>query len=135
MSNKEEVVQKTDQEIVNEFFQDPVIKQRHIDAAKQLYQLFKQDWFTIQKVAQKTLMKDEKQIAQLLMGLRMFNLCDAKDKGIGHKKKTHFKITLLKEERLKVLEDQKQKLLKQIEFIEKDMEKINQEEDFLTNVK
>lgn len=125
----EEKVQKSDQEVINEFFQDPIIKERHIDAAKQLYQLFKKDWFTIQKVSQKTLMKDEAQIAQLLMGLRMFHLCDAKDRGVGHKRKTYFKITLSKEDRLKVLEDQKQRLLKQIEFVEKDIEKINQEED------
>lgn len=123
--------EKTNEEVVKEYFADPYVKQRHIDAANQLYLIFKNQWFTIRKVIENTLMKNDKEVAQLLMGLRMFNLCDAQDRGIGHKRKTHFKITLSQEDRLKVLESQKNKLLKQIELIDVDIEKVKEEGDLL----
>lgn len=131
MSTEQEEQVKTDQEAINQYFSDPDVKARHVDAANQLYALFKDQWFTISKITEKTLMKDKQQAAQLMMGLRMFNLCDAQDRGVGHKRRTHFRITLLKEERLKVLQNEKDKLLKQLEFLDKDIQKIEQEEDLL----
>ena len=115
------------EEIVKMFVENEENKANHLKIAEQLNKVFPNKWFTINMIANKTLMKDKKQIAEMMLALQLFNMVIAKDGGINFKHQTKFKILLTPEDRLKVLEEHKNNHLKQIELIDKEMEKLLQE--------
>lgn len=117
----------SDEQAMQMYLNDPAAKANHLSMAQQLQQLFQQRWFSIDMVAKKSMLKDKKAIAQMMIGLQLFKLCVSQDGGKNFKHQTKFKITIAPEDRLKVLEQYKENHLKQIESLDQEIEKVKQE--------
>jgi len=126
--NHSQTIKLSDEEAIKAYVNDPQIKADHLRIAKELEQVFEKRWFTAEMVAKKTLMKDQGMIAQMMLGLQLFNLVTAAEGGINYKHQTKFKITISIEDRLKVLDQHKENHLKQIELIDQEKEKLLQEQ-------
>lgn len=111
----------TDEQAVKAYVNDPEIRANHLKMAEQLKSIFDNKWFTVDMIANKTLMKDKKVAAQMMFGLQLFNMVTAAEGGVNYKHQTKFKLTLSIEDRLKVLEQHKNNHLKQIELIDKEI--------------
>lgn len=119
-------IQMTDEQAMEHYLNDPEAKANHLKMAQQLQQLFAERWFTINHVVAKSLLKDKKVIIQMMVGLQLFKLCIAKE-DINPKRQTRFKITINPKDRLKVLEEYRETHVKQIELLDKDIEKLKQQ--------
>jgi hypothetical protein len=119
-------IQMTDKQAMEHYLNDPEAKANHLKMAQQLQQLFAERWFTIDHVVAKSLLKDKKVIIQMMVGLQLFKLCIAKE-DVNPKRQTRFKITIDPKDRLKVLEEYRETHVKQIELLDKDIEKLKQQ--------
>lgn len=119
--------QLSQEEIIKTYVENEENKANHLKIAEQLNKVFPNKWFTIDMIANKTLMKDKKQISEMMLALQLFNMVVAKQGGVNFKHKTKFKILLTAEDRLKVLDEHKNNHLKQIELIEVERQKLLQE--------
>lgn len=119
-------IQMTDEQAMEHYLNDPEAKANHLKMAQQLQQLFAERWFTIDHVVAKSLLKDKKVIIQMMVGLQLFKLCIAKE-DVNPKRQTRFKITIDPKDRLKVLEEYRETHVKQIELLDKDIEKLKQQ--------
>ena len=119
----QEVPNLTDEEVVKAYISNPKNKEMHVAMAYTLKEAFKDKWFRVKEINQKTGVKSSEEAARMMVGLQLFGLCTARD----YKGTAQFKITLTLEEKLKVLEGYKQNHIKQIELIEKEIEKIKSE--------
>lgn len=117
----------TQDEVVKAYVNDPEVKANHVKIATQLREIFKDGWFSTQDITKKTSIKNIAEATQMMIGVQLFQLCTTKTGGIKNRHQTMFKITLSAEERLKVLEGHKINHLKQIELINKEMEKLTNE--------
>ena len=118
----------SDEEAIKAYVADPQIKADHLRIAQELQTVFEKRWFTAEMIADKTLMKDLGIIAQMMLGLQLFNLVTATEGGINYKHQTKFKITISIEDKLKVLQQHRESHLKQIGLIDQEVEKLLQEQ-------
>lgn len=125
MEEKEQKL--TDRQIVENYVRDPENKKINLKIAETLSKIFKSNWFIAEDIKNKTNLKDEKEIYQILLNLQLFKLCVSKEGGKFYKYKTKFKITIEGEDRLKVLYDYKKNYEMQIELIDKEIEEIKNE--------
>ena len=119
----QEILNLTDEEVVKAYISNPKNKEMHVAMAYTLKEIFKDKWFRVKEINQKTGVKSSREAARMMVGLQLFGLCTARDyKGIAQ-----FKIILTVEEKLKVLEGHKQNHIKQIELLNQEIEKLKSE--------
>lgn len=113
----------TDEEVTKAYIADPKNKETHIKIAQLLDNTFKSRWFSIREINTKTAVKNSEEAARMIIGLQLFGLCTSREiRGIAQ-----FKITLTSEQKLRVLEIHKANHIKQIELIDKEIEKLRSE--------
>lgn len=119
----QEIPNLTDEEVVKAYISNPENKEKHIAMAYVLKEAFKDKWFRVKDINQKTAVKNSNEAARMIVGLQLFGLCTSRE----YKDVAQFKITLTIEEKLKVLEGYKQNHIKQIELLDQEIEKLKSE--------
>lgn len=112
------------QEAIKAYVNDPQVKENHIKIANMIRDIFGQRWFSMDMIQSKTNMKDMKKIAEMMMGLQLFNLVEAKEGGKNFKYKTKFRLTIDDEDRLKVLREYEKQTEEQLELIRKEIQQL-----------
>lgn len=113
----------SEQDMVKAYVEDPKNKDLHIKIAIFLSKAFKNQWFRVVDINRKTAIKSSEEASRIVTGLLLFNLCFSEERdGV-----LYYRIVLTKQDRLRVLEEYREKQLKQIKNTEQEIEKIKSE--------
>lgn len=120
-------IKPTDKDVVEAFVQDEQYKKNHQAVAQQLHAVYGKKWFTASDLIKKTRIPTIEEAQQLLIGLQLFGLCTAKQGGQLYKNQMKFQLMLTPQDKLKVLEDEKERTEKQLALINQEIEKVESE--------
>lgn len=121
------VLKLSDKQAVELYVSDPDNQKAHLDIAKQLQEVFKGQWFSIEMITKQTRIKDRHAASEMMLALQLFKLCTAQDGGMKFKHQTKFKIIISAEDRLKVLLQEKENLSKQMTLVDSEIDKVQLE--------
>lgn len=127
MGTELETAHQEDVATVGTFVNDERTRKAYNDSAEMLDRIYAKKWFTVDMIAKDTSMKDKEQVRSMMTGMQLLNLVVAKEGGKLYKHQLKFQLTLTPQSRLKVLEEEKEKVQTQMNLIDKEIEKVIQE--------